>query len=319
METQPIAILDGSLKSVRELLSHAGFRCVDRGEELSAEDRECVEICVAPSNKDLKQYRNLRWVQLSSAGCNGYEAAELYHENGARVSLTTACGVYGKPISEYVLGALLCLTKRSLATHLLCHIGKCVGTALDAGNGNTYRKDISDMTVAIFGTGDIGSQVARLLRSLDCNRIIGINRSGKENDDFHEIYEFSKAEALLPILDVIVSTMPENEQSKNFFCKCRLQKCNGAYLINVGRGSAVVVEDLISCIHSGNIAGAALDVTSPDPLPRLSKARFVKGLLLTNHSSYDSAHNTDRFEALCCCQVECFLENRQLQNVQPLI
>jgi phosphoglycerate dehydrogenase-like enzyme len=59
----------------------------------------------------------------------------------------------------------------------------------------------------------------------------------------------------------------------------------GAYIINVGRGSAIAQEPLIEALNSGKLSGAALDVVDPEPLPQDHPLWFTKNLIITPHIS----------------------------------
>jgi phosphoglycerate dehydrogenase-like enzyme len=65
----------------------------------------------------------------------------------------------------------------------------------------------------------------------------------------------------------------------------------GSYFYNVGRGNIVVQEDLIAALETGQLAGAGLDVTSPEPLPAGHPLWRAPNILITSHTS----GNTDRY------------------------
>jgi phosphoglycerate dehydrogenase-like enzyme len=58
-----------------------------------------------------------------------------------------------------------------------------------------------------------------------------------------------------------------------------------AYLVNIARGPVVVTDDLLSALRSGVIAGAAIDVTDPEPLPDGHPAWDEPNLLITPHTA----------------------------------
>ena len=59
----------------------------------------------------------------------------------------------------------------------------------------------------------------------------------------------------------------------------------GRYLLNVGRGSAVVQPALLAALRSGRLAGASIDVTAPEPLPKDDPLWREPNLLITPHIS----------------------------------
>jgi phosphoglycerate dehydrogenase-like enzyme len=60
---------------------------------------------------------------------------------------------------------------------------------------------------------------------------------------------------------------------------------NDAYLVNVARGEVVNQDDLVSALRSGEIAGAATDVTYPEPLPDDHQMWTVENLIITPHTA----------------------------------
>jgi phosphoglycerate dehydrogenase-like enzyme len=58
---------------------------------------------------------------------------------------------------------------------------------------------------------------------------------------------------------------------------------DGAYVVNVGRGTAIDEEALADALEGGKLAGAALDVFSTEPLPKTSRLWHTKNLLITPH------------------------------------
>ena len=58
-----------------------------------------------------------------------------------------------------------------------------------------------------------------------------------------------------------------------------------AFFINVGRGGSVVTDDLVAALNAGTIAGAGLDVTDPEPLPKDHPLWKAKNIIITPHMS----------------------------------
>ena len=92
-----------------------------------------------------------------------------------------------------------------------------------------------------------------------------------------------------------------------------LKKMNpSSMLINVGRGSAIVEDDLADALNNGTIAAAALDTTKNEPLEKDSKLWDAKNCFITPHDSAHSLMSLPRSFNL-------FLENlSNLKNSQPI-
>jgi phosphoglycerate dehydrogenase-like enzyme len=84
--------------------------------------------------------------------------------------------------------------------------------------------------------------------------------------------------------DVIVNTLPLNDQTRGMFNKAFFDSAKrGALFINVGRGATVVTADLVAALMDGRIGGAGLDVTDPEPLPADHPLWRAPNVLITPH------------------------------------
>lgn len=223
----------------------------------------------------LKGSSNLVWLQLNNAGTEGYCLPGILLEN---TLLTNATGAYGMAISEHMIAALFMLQKR-LDTYYLQqreHQWKKADPMMVAEGG----------TVLVVGLGDIGGTFARKLKGLGCY-ILGIRRTVREKPQYvDELYTMEHLNELLTRADVVALSLPGYEATRGIIGEEQLKRMQKhAILINVGRGSAVDTYALAEALHHGQIAGAALDVTDPEPLPADHPIWDAPGALITPHIS----------------------------------
>ena len=94
---------------------------------------------------------------------------------------------------------------------------------------------------------------------------------------------------LIADADVVVSALPLISATTNLFdAKMFARMKKTAYFINVGRGGSVVTDDLVAALNAGTIAGAGLDVTEPEPLPKDHPLWKAKNIIITPHMSAQS-------------------------------
>jgi phosphoglycerate dehydrogenase-like enzyme len=226
------------------------------------------------------------WIQVFGAGAERCLAVDRVRRGD--VMLTNMQKMSSPVIGEHVTAMVL-----SLARGLVP-----LGKAMESGKWSRGSETISGMqsyggkTVLIVGLGGIGTEAARRLAALDM-RIIATRRSSREGPDFvdyvglsHELLE------LAPQADFIVNALPHTPETEGTFDAAFFDVVKrGAHFINVGRGKTVVTADLVTALESGQIAGAALDVTDPEPLPsrirhnilvRENLRRFSAGEALLN-------------------------------------
>lgn len=249
--------------------------------------------------------RNLRLLQLNSAGHDAYAAPGTIPAGAA---LANAVGAYGQAVSEHVFAMVLMLMKH-----------------LDGYRDDqrarrwTDRGPVTTMAgaqVLVLGAGDIGQHFAQLAHAHGAH-VQGVRRHlGAVPGGFESIHAMDELPKLLPKADVIAAFLPSSPATRDLVDAEFLARCKpSAYFANGGRGDLVVQADLIEALEQGNIAGAALDVTTPEPLPADDPLWSAPNLLITPHVAgqfhlYTVLDNVARIAA----------ENlRRLQAGEPLV
>lgn len=218
---------------------------------------------------------NLRFLQLNSAGTDGYLKEGVLAED---VFLSNATGAYGLAISEHMVGAALMLMKK---LHLYHDNQK---NALWKDEGPVVS--IYGSTSLIIGAGDIGTEFARRVKALG-SHTVGIRRTPSGPAPFFdEMYTSERLNTLLPKADIVALSLPNTPETVHIITRERLLAMKKtAVLLNVGRGTAVDTDALAEILASGHLLGAALDVTDPEPLPPSHPLWSVTNALITPHIS----------------------------------
>lgn len=249
--------------------------------------------------------RNLRLLQLNSAGHDAYAAPGTIPAGAA---LANAVGAYGQAVSEHVFAMVLMLMK-----HLDGYRDdQRARRWTDRGPVTT----MSGAQVLVLGAGDIGQHFAQLAHAHGAH-VQGVRRHlGAVPDGFESIHAMDELPKLLPKADVIAAFLPSSPATHGLVDAEFLARCKPtAYFANGGRGDLVVQADLIDALERGVIAGAALDVTTPEPLPADDPLWNAPNLLITPHVAgqfhlYTVLDNVARIAA----------ENlRRLQTGEPLV
>ncbi|SDT01629.1 Phosphoglycerate dehydrogenase [Halopseudomonas sabulinigri] len=217
----------------------------------------------------------IKWVHATSAGVDALLFPALANSN---VLLTNARGVFDLGIAEYVLGAVLLFAKDTLGNlrHQRAHQWQHRETELIRGK-----------QALIIGAGSIGGEVARLLGALGLE-VTGVARSAREAPNFQQVVANDDLDMYLPRADYVVITAPLTAATEGLINRRRLALLQPhAVLINVGRGAVVVTEDLVEALQQQTIAGAALDVVEPEPLPEQHALWEMPNVMLSAHMSGD--------------------------------
>lgn len=221
----------------------------------------------------LAQARRLRLLQLNSAGYDAYMAPGTVP---AGVALASAVGAYGQAVSEHLYAMLLMLMKRL--------DGYRDDQRAHAWTDRGAVATLAGARVLVLGAGDIGCHFAQLASAHGAH-VTGVRRhAGAAPRGFERICTMDKLHDLLPKVDVVVSILPSAPGTRGLVDARFLNSCKrGAYFVNGGRGDLVVQADLIAALESGRLAGAALDVTVPEPLPADDPLWDAPNILITPH------------------------------------
>ena len=126
------------------------------------------------------------------------------------------------------------------------------------------------------------------------------------------------ADGVLPRADVVAMVVPGNDETTHIMDEHRLSLMkDGAYIINVGRGGAIDTNALIAALKSGKLAGAALDVTDPEPLDPQNELWDMDNVIITPHASgnYLLRGTLDRVVEIQTDNFERYVNGEPLRNV----
>merc|ERR1712232_355093 len=128
-----------------------------------------------------------------------------------------------------------------------------------------------------------------------------------------ELVDFSGFDKLCSESDYIITILPATEATRNFFDKTAFAKMKpSCCFINIGRGDSVVEDDLVAALESKQIAGASLDVFTPEPLPKTSKLWDFENVFITPHTA-------DMVEGLLLYACDTWKEHMELRKAgKPL-
>lgn len=278
---------------------------------LAAALAEAEIICsVYAGTPDLMQRTpRLRWFHTFAAGIDqyvrwGYLEREIAFTNGSGPTVI--------PIAEYVLMTLLVLAKSA------------AGYVRQQQDGVWQRlpgQELRGKTVGIVGLGQIGSEAARLAKAFGC-RVIGSRRSATEAREDVDGVDLLLPPGELPRLlaesDFVVLAAPATPETAALINAETLRRMKRtAFVINIARGSLVDEAALLDAIKSETIAGAALDVFEPEPLPDQSELWRTPQVLVTPHISNASEHSSRRHVDLFLDNLQRYLAGEPLRNLVP--
>ena len=258
------------------------------------------------SEKQLEKAVSLKWLQLPSAGADGFTNRESFHNSDIRV--TNASGVYGLPIAEHVFGMILSHNRnlQDFAYH----------KSEKKWHRNWETKDFYGSTIGILGLGDIGNEIAKRAKAWGA-RVLAVKRTLTQVPEYVDrLYPMEEMDEVLKQSDYVVLALPNTPKTNGLITeeKLRLMK-PAAFLVNIGRGVLIDQEALIKALSEGWIAGAGLDVTEPEPLPEDSPLWELPNVILTPHTSGSSPSNDERRFQIFYHNLAAYLGEQPLNNL----
>ncbi|MEO4042124.1 D-2-hydroxyacid dehydrogenase [Hoeflea sp. CAU 1731] len=212
-----------------------------------------VEIARAVREKA----KDLRWIQLTSAGYDGLVAFGV--PDG--VIVTGNGGALAVPVAEHAMALLLSLSRR-----LHENVQNQMRRTWER-NTQTPVKSLDGSTVLVAGFGSIGREVARRAKAFNMH-VIGMRRTPTPDEMADEIVGMDDLKPALKRADAIILCLPLNDATHQIINRETLAACKpDSWIINVGRGGLIDTEALMDALQNGMLGGAGLDVTEPEPVP----------------------------------------------------
>ncbi|MCH4168473.1 MAG: hydroxyacid dehydrogenase [Streptococcaceae bacterium] len=251
------------------------YQVIVKPQEVSLERVEIVIDTGEIANQILKLENNqLKWIQALSAGVNYFDLARVAEQN---IFLTNMKGLHAVTISEHVILTMM-YANHQFSDAIRMQSQQIWDTDYFA------PKTLENERVLIFGTGEIGGELARQLKSHGAIPI-GINTTGYPVTHFEKVFAMQDYEfALKEKIYTIVNILPLTEATYHFYDASFFTHLkSNVKFINVGRGQSVDTEALITAIQQDLITFAALDVFETEPLAADSPLWKMENVLITPH------------------------------------
>ncbi|MET0533716.1 MAG: D-2-hydroxyacid dehydrogenase [Steroidobacter sp.] len=226
--------------------------------------------------------KSLQWIQMVTAGVENCVSVPGVKERN--ILVTNMQRVTGPIIAEHTIAMTLAFT-RGLDLFMQAQAQSKWQRETPPGR----MAVVDGKTLLVVGLGGIGTEVAKRAHALGM-KITATRASGRTGPDYVSYVGLpDELPKLVSEADFVVNTAPLTPQTKGIFNAALFAKMKpSAYFINVARGGSVVTDDLVDALKSKKIAGAALDVTDPEPLPPDHPLWKVPNLIITPHIASDS-------------------------------
>lgn len=226
----------------------------------------------------------IHWIHSLAVGVEGCVNAETVQQ--AKVVLTNSQRLSAPEIAEHAIAMMFSLVRR-LDQYSQSQTKGIWDQRLESGDDKIW--EIEGKTMLVVGLGGIGSETARRAHGLGMH-VIATRNSSRQGPDYVDYVGLSdELFKLAEKADVIINAVPLTPKTKGIFNRKFFKAMKpSAYFVNIARGKSVVTDDLLAALKAGELAGAGLDVTDPEPLPEDHPLWVQPRVIITPHIAYRS-------------------------------
>ena len=241
----------------------------------------------------------LRFIQSIGSGTDQFDKQALIARG---IRLASAAGVNARAVSEHAMSLILALARR--LPEARDNQARRVWRGM-IGDLTQREDELTGKTLLIVGLGRIGGRLARLAKAFDM-RVIGFRHHPESGPGVADaVHALAELPAFLPQADFVALTCPLVPETRGLIDHQALELMRpSAFLVNAARGPCVDEPALIDALRAGRIAGAALDVTDPEPPEQGSPLWTLPNVFITPHTGGE----TRQYEANV---IEILLDNLQ--------
>jgi phosphoglycerate dehydrogenase-like enzyme len=250
----------------------------------------------------------LRWYQQWGAGADWI--MEHPEAQGKDWIVTNASGLHAIPISEHIFTLMLALARR-------------IPEAVQAQERHAWVRsgglppifELAGKTLVLIGVGAIGERTARIAEAMEM-RVIGVRRDpDRPAQGVARMVGPDQLDKVLPEADLVVLTVPLTPETQQMIGPRQLALMKPtACIINIGRGGTIDQDALIEALNNGQIGGAGLDVTDPEPLPADSPLWDAPNTLITGHYAGSTPVYQERALAIFQDNLARYIAGQPLRN-----
>jgi len=262
----------------------------------------------------LKEKTNVQWIQSMGVGVEGCANSDPLKNSDVVISNTQRLSA--PEIAEHSIAMMF-----SLVRQLDLYGKNQTKSEWDKSVAPDPNEiwEIEGRTMLVVGLGGIGTETAGRAHGLGM-KVIATRNSRRSGPDYvsyvglsDELLELAKQ------ADVIVNTAPLTKKTLGMFNRKFFKAMKStAYFISIGRGKSVVTDDLLAALKAGELAGAGLDVTDPEPLPQGHPLWATPRVIITPHVAYRSEKLRPRVMVLVEENLRRYVNGEKLLSVVDL-
>jgi glyoxylate reductase len=264
-------------------------------------------LCMVTERIDEELLNHAPRLRIVANMAVGHDNVDVPALTRRRVVLTNTPGVLTETTADLTFALLLGIARRISEGERIVRAGLWRSWSPFSFLGH----DVHHMTLGILGLGRIGTEVAKRAKGFDM-RILYTNRS--RNREAEERFGCVPVDltTLLRESDFLSVHVPLTPETRRMLSMPQFKQMKPtAFLVNVARGSIVDQQALYMALRDGFLAGAALDVTDPEPIPADDPLLTLDNCLIVPHVGSASIATRTRMATLAAENIVAFLSGRR--------
>jgi phosphoglycerate dehydrogenase-like enzyme len=311
-QTKKILVLNPDAAMFKELQSASNkVRLVQVTPESATKELADADAFIGSiTPAQVRAGKNLKWVQIMSAGAEGVlhrtNSTDLRDSN---IVLTNNQIVQGPEIADHALAMLLMLSR---GLHVFAEHRK-----QELWQARPYPGiELNGRNAVVIGVGGIGTQIAIRAWAFGME-VVGVDPEDIPYNPFiKKVVKPDQLNLVLPQADVVFIAAPHTPESNNMMGPAQFDLMKkDSYFIAVSRGGLYDLNSLVKALDSKRLAGAGVDVTNPEPLPKGHPLWKFDNVVITPHIAGRSDKDRARMVGTIKENIQRFADGRPLINV----
>src|SRR3954449_2086208 len=263
------------------------------------------------TSAQVRAAKNLKWVAIMSAGVERV----LFPKDGSddlrrsNIILTNNKVVQGPEIADHALAMLLMLSRNLYVLYR--------NDQQQVWDPRSFHGiELRGKTALVIGVGGVGTQIALRANAFGMD-VIGVDPEDKPFLPFvKRVVKPDQLDEVIPEADVVFISVPDTPKSHKMMGtrEFELMKKN-SYFIAVSRGGIYDMSGLVKALDEKRLAGAGVDVTDPEPLPKEHPLWRFDNAVVTPHIAGRSDQDAGRMVGTLKENIRRLVDGRPLINV----
>lgn len=263
------------------------------------------------TSAQVRAAKNLKWVAIMSAGVERV----LFPADGSddlrrsNIILTNNKIVQGPEIADHALAMLLMLSRNLYVLYR--------NDQQQVWDPRSFHGiELRGKTALIVGLGGVGSQIALRANAFGM-KVIGVDPEDKPFLPFVDrIVKPDQLDEVIPLADAVFLSVPDTPKSHKMIGERQFQLMKkNSYFIAVSRGGIYEMPALVKALDEKRLAGAGVDVTDPEPLPKGHALWQFPNAIITPHIAGRSDQDAERMVGTIVENARRFIAGKPMINV----